>query len=367
MGGQIENILFTPGPVPVEKHILDIGSRQLPYNRTTEFSRLTEEILGGLKYVFQTSGSIAILTGSGTAAMEASVLNFLHAEDKVLIINGGTFGQRWCDLCEAHSIPFEELILNPGEDVNLEGLEKRLSEQNFTALLINAHETSTGILYDIEAIGKITHALGLFFIVDAVSMICADPFQMDEWHVDVAILSSQKALALPPGLSFVAMNSQALDRLRHTKNKTLYFNLQDYLDNQARGQLPYTPAIGILLQLHQRLIDIQAITLDKLILQHKKRADDFRKSLIHMPFDTLPERPSNAMTALVCSNINAYEIVLQLRNFYGIEVAPNAGDLKARVFRVSHMGSQHPDNIKALISGLKEICEKYVAVLPMAV
>jgi len=270
------NKLFTPGPVIMEEHILAIGAQQPPYNRTDKFSQFTHEILNGLSYIFQTSGSIVILTSSGTAAMEAAVLNFLGTSDNVLIVNGGTFGKRWCSLCDIHGVPFKELILDAGQDVDLEQLTKRLSSEKFTAILINAHETSTGQLYDVESISQIAQNFGIFTIVDAISTICADEFLMDEWGIDVAILSSQKALALAPGLSFVAMNTRAMARLKKAKPKTLYFNLQDYLTNQERGQLPYTPAIGILLQLHRRLLDIKAATLPEIILQHKRRADAFR-------------------------------------------------------------------------------------------
>ncbi len=350
--------LFTPGPVAMEKHILAIGAQQPPYNRTDKFSELTHEILNGLSYVFQTSAPVAILTGSGTAAMEAAVLNFLNTSDNVLIVNGGTFGQRWCNLCDIHQVPFKELTLDSGKDVDLEQLNQRLGCEKFTAILINAHETSTGQLYDIESISRVARNFGLFTIVDAISTICADQFLMDEWCIDVAILSSQKALALSPGLSFVAMSTRALARLKETPPKTLYLNLQDYLTNQERGQLPYTPAISLLLQLHRRLLDIQAATLPEIILQHKKRADVFRHGINGCPFQILSARQSNAMTALWCKDSNAIEIVQMLRDVYNIEVTPNGGNLQHHVFRVSHMGAQSYSDITELINGLKAVISK---------
>ncbi len=136
-----KKLLFTPGPVPIPSHILALGSEQPPYNRTPEFSEFTQEILEGLEHVFQTQGSVALLTASGTAAMEAAVLNLLGSSDKALVVNGGTFGERWCQLCVIHSIPFEEIKLEPGRDLDLLQLQKKLSKGGFTALLINAHET----------------------------------------------------------------------------------------------------------------------------------------------------------------------------------------------------------------------------------
>ncbi len=347
--------LFTPGPVPIEKHILAIGSEQPPYNRTEEFSQFTREIIGGLQQVFQTDGSVALLTGSGTAAMEAAVLNFLDASDKVLIVNGGAFGQRWCDLCKIHSIPYEALSMEAGKDLDLLQLEEQISRNKYSAILINAHETSTGYLYDIESIGRIAKEFNLLTIVDAIGTICADPFFMDKWNVDVAILSSQKGLALPPGLSFVAMSARAVSRLNRINPKTCYLNLKDYLANQERGQLPYTPAIGILVQLHQRLLDIKRITLPILIEQHRKIATEFRDAIADLPFSQLPERQSNALTALVCEDMNALSIVHHLRHHHDIEITPNGGDLKDRVFRISHMGAQRKADILTLIKGLKEV------------
>lgn len=347
--------LFTPGPVPIAAHILAIGAEQPPYNRTQEFSDFTREISQGLGYIFQTSGPAAILTGSGTAAMEAAVLNFLDDSDQVLVINGGTFGQRWSDLCRVHAINHTEMKLGAGQDVDLDHLSDVLAGGKFTALLINAHETSTGQLYDIEAIGALAGRHGLLFVVDAISSICADEFRMDAWGVDVTILSSQKALALPPGLSFVAMSARAQARLRDIQPKSLYFNLQDYLDNQERGQLPYTPAIGILLQLHQRLSDIKTRTLPQIIAQHSVRACHFRKSLEVFGLSTLPKHQSNAISSVLCKKNDAFEIVQRLRGRYGIETAPSGGALKHKIFRVSHMGAQNESDMGALLFALKDL------------
>ena len=349
--------IFAPGPVPVAQHILAIGHEQPPYNRTADFSKLTLSILCGLQYVFQTQGSIALLTSSGTAAMEASVMNFLNTEDRALVINGGVFGQRWCDLCDIHSIPYEELKVPLGEDIDLSVLDDILSSNRYTAALVNAHETSTGHLYDVEAIGEIVSRYGVFFIVDAICAICADEFLMDDWHVDAAILSSQKALALPPGLSFVAMNDRALERLAINDPRSMYFNLEDYLVNQERGQSPYTPAVGIMMQLHRRLLDIQDQTLSSLVNTHKQRAEYFRHSLEDLCLSVLPERPSNSLTALSCDSFAATDIVETLRRRYNIVVAPNGGGLSSRVFRVSHMGAQNDADVDHLIEALKAITD----------
>jgi aspartate aminotransferase-like enzyme len=307
----------------MEPHILAIGSKQPPYNRTDDFSQLTHEILNGLEYVFQTKGKVALLTGSGTLAMEAAVINFLTPSDKVIVVNGGTFGQRWCDLCRVHAIPFHEIQLNAGEDL--------------------------------EAVGKVARELGLLFVVDAISTVCADPFPMDDWNVDIAILSTQKAIALAPGLSFVAMNPRSLSLLQDKTPRTLYLNLQDDLTNQERGQFPYTPAIGLLLQLHQRLSDIQQRTLPETIEGHRLRAVNFRKAIARLPYRILPARSSNAMTALICDGMDATQVVHHLQTRHAIEVAPSGGALKHKLIRISHMGDQSRSDEDAIIAALTEV------------
>ena len=138
------------------------------------------------------------------------------------------------------------------------------------------------------------------------------------------------------------MGDRALSRLEDIQPRTLYFGVREYLANQERGQMPFTPAIGLFLQLHQRLLDIRRMTLDTLIDQHKAKASEFRNALKDLPLGTLPPRPSNALTAVTCGEFDASEFVHALRTRHGIEVAPNGGDLKRRVFRVSHMG-EHPN------------------------
>lgn len=350
--------LFTPGPVPIDRHILALGASQPPYNRTQAFSSLTHEILTDLQYIFQTAGAVALLTGSGTAAMEAAVLNFLGESDRAVVINGGTFGQRWCDLCDIHSIAYDEIAVPIGTDLDLADLRDRLSGNRYTALLINAHETSVGHLYDIESIGLMARQFDVFFLVDAISSICADRFQMDEWHVDAAILSSQKALALPPGLSFIAMNDAAKARLVRGPPQSMYFDLGTYLANQARGQFPYTPAIGLLMQLHQRLLDIRQETLPRSVLRHRERAESFRRTIndpTFAAFSVLPARSSNAMTALWCEGLDASEVVEELRIRHNIVVAPSGGELKSRVIRIAHMGAQENTDVATLVSALRGI------------
>jgi len=352
--------LFTPGPVTMSTRTLAIGASQLPYNRTEQFSQITFDIIKDLKYIFGTQGEVVIFAASGTGAMEAVFFNFLDQSDKVLIVNGGTFGQRWVDLCIQHEIPFEQINLGPGQPISLEDLKSTLSTQEYSTLLINAHETSTGMIYDIKAIGELTQKYGVFFVVDAISTICADIFMMDKWHVDVSLLSSQKALALPPGLSFLALNKKAKLRLENKICQSYYFDIKEFLTNQKRGQMPFTPVIGHFMMLHERLGEIRLQGIDYFVSQHFKLAEYFRKGLKNLPFSFIPTTPSNALTAISCPKaIDAFNLVTTLANDFNCFVAPNGGNLKYRVFRVSHCGEQNETDIDFLISALETILNNY--------
>lgn len=353
--------LFTPGPVAMSPRTLSIGASQLPYNRTEQFSQITFEIIEGLQYIFGTQRDVVIFAASGTGAMEAVFFNFLDQSDKVLIVNGGTFGQRWVDICTHHKIPFEQISLDPGQPISLDDLDHRLSSQKYSTLLINAHETSTGILYDTKTIGELTRKYGVFFIVDAISTICADIFMMDQWHVDVSLLSSQKALALPPGLSFLALNKKAKSRLETKTCQSYYFDIKTYLVNQRRGQMPYTPVIGHFMMLHERLSEIRLQGIDFFVSRHSKLAEYFRKSLKGLPFSFVPNSPSNALTAISCyEDIDAFDLVTKLAADFNCFVAPNGGELKHKVFRVSHLGEQNETDIDFLINALKNTLNNYL-------
>ena len=339
---------------------LAIGASQLPYNRTEQFSQITLEIIESLKYIFATQGDVVIFAASGTGAMEAVFFNFLDQSDKVLIVNGGTFGQRWVNLCIQHEIPFEQICLDPGQPISLEDLDRRLSSQEYSTLLINAHETSTGMIFDTKAIGRLTRKYGVFFVVDAISTICADVFMMDKWHVDVSLLSSQKALALPPGLSFLALNKTAKLRLETKTCQSYYFDIKVYLANQSRGQMPFTPVIGHFMMLQERLKDIKLRGIDFFVSRHSKLAELFRKGLQGLPLSFLPNSPSNALTAISCpTDIDAFDLVKRLADDFNCFVAPNGGDLKHRVFRVSHLGEQNKTDIDFLINALKDTLNNF--------
>lgn len=355
-------INFTVGPVQSSEAVRKIGANQVPYFRTQEFSDVMLENEKLMKE-FANAGEdskVVFITGSGTASMEASVMNTLSKDDKVLIVNGGSFGQRFVDICEIHEIPHDVIKLDAGKALKKEHLTKYENSQ-YTAFLVNVHETSTGVLYDMDLISEFCKKNNLFLIVDAISSFLADDFQMEKWGVDVMITGSQKSLACPPGISIIVLSHRAVKKVYESKVKTLYFNLKLALVNAERGQTPFTPAVGILLQINQRLRDIKEN--GGQISEQKKvasQAKDFRDRIKDLPFEILSESLSNAATPLKVLTNSAYEIFLILKDQYGIWIAPNGGELEDTVFRVGHIGELTIEDNTKLIEAFEDLKVKKI-------
>lgn len=348
---------FTVGPVMSSDEVRAIGAEQVPYFRTAEFSAvMLENEKYMLEYAKAPVGSRAVfMTCSSTGSMEAVVMNCFTKEDKVLVINGGSFGQRFVELCEIHEIPHVVLKLEHGKKLTKERLYE-YDNQGFTGLLVNVDETSTAVLYDTMMIGEFCKRNNMFFVCDCVSAFLADPFNMGECGADVMITGSQKVLACPPGISIIVLAPRGLERVEASKAKTMYFDLKDALKNQERGQTPFTPAVGILLQINERLKEIDRNGgADAEVARVAAQAEDFRTKIKELPFEFVSESPANGVTSVHPTTAKAYDIFLTLKDEYGIWICPNGGDMKDTIFRVGHIGAlTHEDNTK-LINALKDM------------
>lgn len=350
-------INFTVGPVQSDDTIRAIGGEQVPYFRTPEFSEImfeNERLM--LKFAKAPQGSRAVfLTGSGTASMEATIMNTLTESDHVLVVNGGSFGQRFAELLKIHKIPYLEIKLDYGKALTYEQL-KAYEGQAYTAFLVNIHETSTGVYYDIHMISDFCKRNGIFLIVDAISSFLADDLDMTASAVDVMITGSQKALACPPGVSVILLSPDGIKRVENADLKCMYFDLKDALKNGERGQTPFTPAVGILLQINERLKQIEKDGgVESEISKVGALAEYFRKGIKDLPFEIGSESLSNAVTPLQPRTASAYDIFTTLKDEYGIWVCPNGGDMKDIVFRVGHIGALTTKDYDILIEAFKDM------------
>ena len=337
-----------------------IGAEQVPYFRTAEFSATMKENEALMtQFTKAPEGSrVVFITGSGTASMEATVMNVFTPADKVLVVNGGSFGHRFVQLCEIHDIPHTEIALEMGHKLTAEHLAP-YEGQGYTGFLVNLDETSTGVLYDINLISQFCHRNNIFLVVDSISSFLADPFNMQALGVDVMITGSQKALACPPGISIIVLAPQAVERVCSREVKSMYFNLKDALKNGERGQTPFTPAVGILRQINARLKEIEAAGgVESENQRMAALAADFREKIKGLPFTIVSQSLSNAVTPLHPHNVSAYDIFLKLKDEYNIWVCPNGGDMADKVFRVGHLGALTPADNTTLVAALTDLHEK---------
>lgn len=358
-----DHINFAVGPVQISKDIEKIGGEPVPYFRTDEFSALMREneILFKELVGAGRNARAVFLTGSGTAAMEAAVLGSFTEADKLLVVNGGSFGQRFCEICALHGLRYDVIKLEYGKTLRQEQLYK-YAGRGYTGLLVNMGETTTGVLYDIEMIGRFCKENGVFLVVDAVSSFLADQLDMESSGINVVMTGSQKALALPPGVSIVVLDGEACGRVAQIRPKSYYLNLQSALKNGERGQTPYTPAVGILLQLNARLNQIMDNGPEKERALIEKRAMAFRQKISEYHLRMFAETPSNAVTALAPENpeVSARRIFEILKDEYGVIVCPNGGDLAERIFRVGHIGAQTEADYAALFRALEQLVRRGV-------
>lgn len=348
---------FAVGPVTSDEDILAIGAEQVPYFRTSEFSAImleNEKLM--LKFMKAPGSSRAVfLTGSGTAAMEAAVVNSLTKEDKALVINGGSFGHRFCEILDIHGIPYEQIELKPGEGLTKEKLYS-FDGKGCTALLVNGCETSTGVKYDVEQIGAFCRKNDMFYILDAVSMFIADPIDMAKINADIVITGSQKALACPPGVSVAALSPRAVERAYKINPGCMYLSFALALSNGERGQTPFTPAVGTLLQINARLKQIdEKGGIEAETARVAALAAYFREKIADFPFEFATNSPSNAVTSLHPTTCPAYKIFTVLKDEYGIWICPNGSDLKDKIFRVGHIGALKKEDYDCLIAAFSDL------------
>lgn len=350
--------LFTVGPVEMFPETLEAASKQVPYFRTSEFSKIMLENEELFKETIDApkEAKTVFLTASGTAAMEAAVINCFTKEERLLIINGGSFGRRFGEICAIHNIPHDELRLQFGEALTGQKLEE-FGQKGYRGLLVNLHETSTGQLYDIHMLSDFCKENNMYLIVDAIGAYGADEINFQQFSIDALIVSSQKALALPPGMAIIAVSERLYkDKVMKIQSGSLYLDFKQHIENQKRGQTPFTPAVGILLQLNQRLHQIQNTGMKQMNQNIRQLAVRFREEAVKLGFP-VPEYPlSNALTPVVMEPY-AKEMYLRLKETYELVVTPNGGELEHVIIRVGHLGNVRWKDYEELLQAMKSVRE----------
>lgn len=348
--------LFTVGPVEMFPDTLKMNAEQTPYFRTPEFSEimLENEVLLKESVCAPKNAKVVFLTASGTAAMEAAVINCFTPDDKLLVIQGGSFGKRFGDICRIHKIPFDEVTLSFGETLTKERLAP-YRKNDYKGLLVNIHETSTGQLYDINMLSEFCRENKMYLIVDAIGAYGADEINFETQNIDVLIVSSQKALALSPGASMIVVSERLYrERVVLIQSGSFYLDFKQHIDNLKRGQTPFTPAVGIFLTLNQRLKQMRQIGMEEIRKDIHNLACRFRQEVVRLGF-LVPEYPlSNALTP-IAADPHAERLYQKLKEEYGMIVTPSGGELRKILVRVGHLGNVKWDDYEELLTAIDQV------------
>lgn len=342
----MESFVF---PGNIEPEISLIGSQPIPYMRTETFSAIvksSEQML--LHLIGCPNGKVIFYTASGTGAMDAVVANYVSRYKRIFIISGGSFGDRWRNICDYYNLPSTLYKIPFAKDINYENLEKEVALKRPEVFLCQHHETSTGQLFDLEKISAICKKYNTSLVVDVISSFLADPLNMVEHGIDICITSSQKGLNIAPGLSFVIL-SDKLSSVTFNANG-YYFDFKENLKNLQRGQTPYSPATTLFLQLHERLKRDVECGVDAIISTVRKRALYFRNLCKKYGWEVPAESPSNCITGFYVNGNG--DILFEKMMEKGIYIMPGG---TPGYFRVSHLGIQDEKSLSTLAETIHQV------------
>jgi aspartate aminotransferase-like enzyme len=349
--------LFTPGPTPLQPAVQEALARPILHHRTDEFREIFTGCTVGLRRFLKTSHDVLILACSGTGAMEAALVNVLSPGDAMLALVAGNFGERWAALGRAHGMEVRTLEAPPGEAVAparvAEALER---DPAVRAVFVQLSESSTGVRHDVEALARITRGREVLLVVDAISGAGALRLETEAWGVDVVVVGSQKALALPPGLAFVALGPRAWERAEAARSPRFYFDLRRERKAQAGGESAFTPAISNVMALKAALDAVEAWGgVDALVSNAGTLAAMTRAAAAAVGLPLLaPRDHGDALTALrPPAGLEASAIVKALKSEFASTVAGGQGSLKGQIFRVAHLGYYDATEILGLLASLE--------------
>jgi aspartate aminotransferase-like enzyme len=352
--------LFTPGPTPLQPAVQEALSRPILHHRTDEFRSIFKECTAGLKRFVKSEDDVLILACSGTGGMEAALVSVLSPGDAMLALVAGNFGERWAAIGRAYGMDVKTLEAEWGEAVAPERVAEALDrEPRIRGVFVQLSESSTGAAHDIEALARITRGRkDTVLVVDAISGAGAMRLETAAWSVDVVVVGSQKALALPPGLAFVSMSAKAWAAAEAARAPRFYFDLARERKAQAAGESAFTPAISTVVALRAALGFVESMGgVDALVRNAGVLAACTRAAAraLGLPL-VAPRAHGDALTALYSpAGIDSAAIVKGLKAAFASTVAGGQGKLKGRIFRVAHLGYYDATDIFGLLASLEVV------------
>jgi aspartate aminotransferase-like enzyme len=355
----LKRYLLAPGPTPVPSEVLLAMAAPIIHHRSPDFLPVLDSAKKGLQWLFQTKNDVLILSSTGTGGMVGTVNNFFSKGDRVLVVNGGKFGERWTKICQAYGLKVEEIPVEWGYAVRPEVVEQKLRKQkNIKGVFVQASETSTGVYHDIKALASVVKRhKDTLFIVDAISALVAHDLRTDQWGIDVMIGGSQKGVMLPPGISFVSVSKKAWAKAETSTLPKFYFNFRKDRESLAKNQTNFTSPVTLIIGLNESLTMLRKEGLKKVFKRHATLAHATREAVRAIGLELYTkESPSNAVTAIVAPRgIDGQGVYKNLREKYGITAAGGQGQAKGKIFRVAHLGFADRFDVITAVAGIEMV------------
>jgi aspartate aminotransferase-like enzyme len=339
----MEQNLRTPGPTPIPKAVREAQAQQMIDHRGTEFAELLSETSAGLAELIGTSGQVLLLTGSGSGALEAAVVNTLSPGDRVLSVNIGAFGDRFAKIATVFGAEVDALPFDWGTAASPDAVRDHLAgSEPYTAVLVTHNETSTGVANPMRELADVVRSApgDPLLLVDGISGLGAMPFEMDAWGVDVVVSASQKAFMASPGIAIAALSERAWAAGQSARMPRFYWDFAEAREWAGKGQTPWTPAVAVLYGLRIGVQRLRAEGRERTWARHAAIALGVAAGLeaLGLRLVAAPEDRSATVTAgWVPDGIEWAPFNAAMRG-RGLVIAGGQGKWTGKILRFGHMG-----------------------------
>jgi aspartate aminotransferase-like enzyme len=355
---------FIPGPTEVRPEILAAMTRPTIFHRGKEFESMFATIQAGLGEIFLTTRPVYVMPASGTGAMEAAVRNV--PQGKILSLVNGNFSERFADIASSCGHTVTRLNAGAGETFDLNSVEDALRGANYTALTVAHSETSTGVVSDIRSIAKLAREHGALSIVDSVSGLGGAELRADAWGIDLVLSASQKAMAIPAGLSFAVASLEYVARSAKATNRGRYFDLADFEKYSAIHQTPTTPALCLLYALEAQLRNIALEGIERRWGRHiamRRATEDWvtgASSRLRIPLSVLARdgvRSPTVSAIKLPERIDPKQLVAAVAK-RGFVIGGGHSPVAKTTVRIGHMGDHTVEGVSRCLVSVEEAMEE---------
>jgi len=350
--------LFLPGPVEVRKEILDAQTEWMIGHRSAAFADLFERLHSKLKQAFFTDSRVYTIGASGTGFWEGASRNGIRDDKKVLHLTGGSFSERWAKISQANGKQVDTVEVDWGKAHTPEMVAEALDKDTYDAVCVVHNETSTGVTNPVKEIGEVVnqHDDTLFF-VDSVSGFLGTELRVDEWGIDIALTSGQKAFALPPGIAFAAVSDRVLERAKEVEHRGYYFDFLTLEKSLLKNNTPSTPPISLMFAADVQMDAILEEGIENRWARHKQMRDTTHEWALAQGFGLYAQDGYRSNTVTTVHNtidMDVFAMAKFMESEKGYSMDKGYGKIKGETFRVPHMGDMQPETLAEVLSGIEE-------------